>query len=289
MIALTILGVAVAAITGMIFWKQLSVMSEQLREMKSGGVDTHELAIAAGKQADAASKQADRTKDLADRMKDQADRTKVIADQAIVQAQAASSAAKTASDQLVLGERPWVKIKHRIISPLTFDVGGRVSGNVAMITVEDSIENVGQSVALNVLSWEDVIPLDPDFTDKTARARQQQWCEDSRHRRPGMVTGYTLFPHDPMVQQSKMGPTMDTVTRSAASNRADLKGKVAFILVGCVVYRSSFEPQNSSAHETSFVYYLGVPQDVGFNPYIVPNGIADTLRLILMPIGFYAD
>jgi len=76
-------------------------------EMRSGGSDTHDLAVAAGKQADRMKDfadrmkdQVDRTKDLADRMKDQADRTKTIADQAVIQANAAKSAANTASGSL---------------------------------------------------------------------------------------------------------------------------------------------------------------------------------------------
>lgn len=49
-----------------------------LYEIIEGGHDTHDLAVAAGKQAD-------RMKDFADRMKDQADRTKTIAEQAVNQ------------------------------------------------------------------------------------------------------------------------------------------------------------------------------------------------------------
>lgn len=40
-------------------------------------------------------------------------------------ADAAKSAAETATNALVLQNRPWVKIKHRIITPLTFNIGGR--------------------------------------------------------------------------------------------------------------------------------------------------------------------
>lgn len=262
-----------------------------LREIKAGGADTHDLAVASGKQAD-------RMKDFADRMKDQAERTKVIAGQAIIQAQiarvaaqAATSAAKTASDQLVLGERTWIKIKHRIVSPLRFNVGGRASGkDVALITIEDTLENIGQSVAMNVFSWEDIVPLDPDFTYRTAQVRQVQWCEDNRHREPKTMTGYTLFPHEPMIQQSVVGPTMETIAQAAANAPKSLDGKVGFVLVGCVIYRSSFEAQNNSAHETRFLYYLGaIGQGPAFNPYVMPTGIATSLRLVTIPDGFSAN
>ena len=77
-------------------------------EMHEGGIDTHNLAVAAGTQATqttnlAASTgtQADRTKDLADRMKDQSDQTKIIADQAVVQASANRRLAQNAADALL--------------------------------------------------------------------------------------------------------------------------------------------------------------------------------------------
>lgn len=53
-----------------------------------------------------------------------------------------------------------------------------------MTTIEDTFENVGQTVALNVLSWEDVMPRDSDFSNATAmigaglieiRARREPW------------------------------------------------------------------------------------------------------------------
>ncbi|MGC9998430.1 MAG: hypothetical protein ABSE79_24185 [Terriglobia bacterium] len=84
-------------------------------EMRKSGADTHNLATAAGNQADWTKDlaghmkdQADRTKDLSDRMKDQADQTKVIATQAKVSADAATSAANTAKDTLHISERAYL-------------------------------------------------------------------------------------------------------------------------------------------------------------------------------------
>jgi hypothetical protein len=115
----TVLLFLAAVIQAVIFYKQW-------KEMQSGGTDTHDLAIAAGKQAD-------RTKDLADRMKDQSDRTKDLADQtkslaesaktqagqAIIQAQeatiaarAAKSAADTAKDALHISERAYLSVQN---------------------------------------------------------------------------------------------------------------------------------------------------------------------------------
>jgi hypothetical protein len=97
-------------------------------EMRSGSGDTHELAVAA-------SKQADRMKDFADRMQDQADRTKTIAEQAVVQAAAATTASNTAVSALkqsaksfLSEQRPYIWIDHIqmrtavVGQPLRYDV-----------------------------------------------------------------------------------------------------------------------------------------------------------------------
>jgi hypothetical protein len=203
-------------------------------------------------------------------------------------ADAAKEASDTAHDTMVLSERPWVKIKHRIVKPLTFDVM-RWKGPVAMMVVEDTVENVGPSTALNVFSWEDVIPLD-DHGIETAKARQTEWCEANRHRKAGGLSGYMLFPRDPFVQNSTVGPFMEAVNKAANASPGDLHGKTAFVLVGCVVYRSSFEPPTAPAHETKFIYWLGKPlPNGGIQPYVIPHGVANKLQLIEFPDGFSAD
>ncbi len=78
-------------------------------------------------------------------------------------ADAAKSAAETATKSLEVGNRPWVKVNHRIVKPLDFGFVG-AGGPAATMTVEDTLENVGQTVALHVLAWEDVIPLDMNST-----------------------------------------------------------------------------------------------------------------------------
>jgi hypothetical protein len=203
-------------------------------------------------------------------------------------AEAAKSAAEVARDAFVVGQRPWVKIKHRVIQPLTFNVM-RNAGPVAIMTVEDTLENVGQSVALDVKIWEDIIPMDPNFGGtKTARARREQWCEANRHQM-GTLSGYMLFPHDPMPQEEDIGPMMSVVNKAADAETGGLHGKVAFVLVGCVVYRSSFEDKNAPAHETQFMYMLGEPVGGPIKPYVRPVGVARKLRLVFFPDGFSAD
>jgi hypothetical protein len=68
----------------------------QWYEMHTGGTDTHDLAVAA-------SKQADWTEDLADRMKIQADNTFTLG-------KAAQEANNIAERQIRIAQRPWLKV-----------------------------------------------------------------------------------------------------------------------------------------------------------------------------------
>jgi hypothetical protein len=189
----------------------------------------------------------------------------------------------------VTAQRPWVKVKHRIIKPLTFNVPAW-KGPVASMLIEDTLENVGPTIALNVFSWEDVIPINGDYTLRDARARQNQWCDASRHRDINHLSGYMLFPKDPFVQNSTVGPPMEAVIKAAEANSIGLPGKVGFVLVGCICYRSSFEPTTNPFHETRFIYYLGKPDgEGGIQPFVQPTGIANDLQLVKFPDGFSAD
>lgn len=87
-----------------------------------------------------------------------------------------------------------------------------------------------------------------------------------------------LFPHDPSVQYSEMAPLMTRVKEALSA--FPIKGKVGFVMVGCVVYRSSFEPRDKPNHQTQFLYDLGIPERGGLMPYIVPKGPASEVRLI---------
>lgn len=124
----------------------------QWHEMRSGSADTHDLAVAAGKQAD-------RMKDLADRMKDQADRTKVIAEQAVIQAkpagmaaEAAKSAAHTSQDTLHVSERaylvisPTLDFKNKLIHLSLRNTGRIPSGAVEVIVHETAFSGSGAFV-----------------------------------------------------------------------------------------------------------------------------------------------
>jgi hypothetical protein len=112
---------------------------------------------------------------------------------------AAEKAANVADQTLKLSNRPWIQIKHRVIQPLNFDSVG-ASGGAATMTAEDTIENVGNGVALNVVSWEDVIPLDPDMSTMSARKRQAEWCNANKRfdpKSPHTIEWLFAFPQRP--------------------------------------------------------------------------------------------
>lgn len=138
----------------------------------------------------------------------------------------------------------------------------------------------------------------------TAHKRQDEWCGANRTFDPNsrtVLNGYVLFPHDPLVQTSSMGPLMSTVQEAVENNTPYMQkffkgtgpnpliGKVAFVMVGCVLYRSSFDKDGTRPYETGFTYRLGEPRDALMFPWVSPKGIADKLQLLEYPDGFFAD
>jgi hypothetical protein len=166
------------------------------------------------------------------------------------------------------------------------------------------MENIGNGVALNVVSWEDVIPLEPDLSANAARKRQSEWCNANKvfdPKKPTGLNGYILFPHDPLVQNSGMGPRMSTVQEAVLRDSQwaksfyrgkgpnPLVGKVQFVMVGCVVYSSSLEKYGTRPYVTGFLYYLGELQNEGgMLTWVSPIGTASNLQLIKMPTGDFA-
>jgi hypothetical protein len=195
-------------------------------------------------------------------------------------------------------ERPWIKIEHRIVRPLTFDVP-RGSNSVATITLENTIENVGQSVAVNVFVWQEIIPMNPGFDDvlRTAHARQVEACDAFRHpKQSEKFTGEVLFPRDHRSEVSVIDISMSEVAKNVTHGRlgsdgkqSSLNGTVGFAIVGCVYYRSSFDLDNAPTHQTRFLYALGIPDERSFTALIIPKGVASQLGLISFGFGLTAD
>lgn len=211
-----------------------------------------------------------------------ADRANELADRS---AKAAEDTSKTAALQVEVTGRPWVKFKPRILSVAFNSNFFRVES--AVVNIEDTFENVGPTVALNVTSWEDVFPLDATF-HRSAIARQKEMCDANRHLAPTGVTGYSLFPKDPFILHSIVGPPMKLVTQAVVKTSEG--DRVGFVLVGCVSYRAPFEAVDAPRHQTRYVYLLGrTGADGNFNTYIEPTGTITDLGVISVPDGFSAD
>ncbi len=200
-------------------------------------------------------------------------------------AKSAEKTAKIAQQQLELSERPWIKFKPRILS-LVFN-SKFFQFESTTVTIEDTFENVGPTVALNVSSWEDVFPLDATFY-QTAMTRQKELCDANRHPDPARNFGYSLFPKDPFVNRSIVGPPMKLVT--GATMKAPQGERVGFVLVGCVSYRAPYETIDMPRHQTRYVYLLGRTGTDGiFNTYIEPAGTVAGLEVATLPDGLSAD
>ena len=295
-----------SVVVGVFQWQ---VMSGQLHEMRSGSGQTDQLIAKTGTLASNAGTQAARTKDLADRMKDQADRTKIIAEQAVISADAAKNAAVTSEKAMTVGNRPWVKITHKIVQPLSFGLPPTTPADVvtfafigakepvARMMVEDTFENVGQTIALDVISWEDVFPEDYEIppgggpaipTAKSALARQNDWCGTNRNSEQSRQSGTILFPHTPVTQISGMAAPMSKVNEAAG--KSPIRGKASFVMVGCIGYRSSFEDLKAPNHQIRFIYHLGSQQaSGGWYGFVEPRGIASDLTLIKAFDTFTSD
>jgi hypothetical protein len=92
-LALAIIGIFVLCI----YWGQLDTMQRTLKEIEKGSGDTHELAVAAGKQADAAKAQADNT----------AKQVREL-DASVRQASRLAKATETANANVLNADRPWI-------------------------------------------------------------------------------------------------------------------------------------------------------------------------------------
>jgi cell division protein FtsL len=237
----------------------------QWYEMHSGGQDTHDLAAAAGKQADAAGKQADaagkevdRMKDFADKMKEQADRTKELAEQAKVQAAAAQKSADIAHDALTRSNRPWVGVDSvHLTEPIGFIKAGDEKDPTYFVSgsFEITIKNYGSSPALSVKNFIEAYdpsmftkqkfdPKDPfaplrKFGDSTCAMLSNDRNEFSK-KNPRAFGG-AIF------------PTQTTVYTGGISGFAKERAKGAqwIQLVGCTVYRDQF---GEKLHHTHYCF-----------------------------------
>ncbi len=103
--------------------------------------------------------------------------------------------------------------------------------SIAEMIVEDRLENTGPTVALNVLSWEDVNSYGYRLDilhgqKKTSRILVMP----TGNPQQVLITGDTMFPHDPKTQYSRMGPLMSTIEKFKIHSSDKLNGTAAFVI-----------------------------------------------------------
>jgi hypothetical protein len=176
--------------------------------------------------------------------------------------------------QFDLAQRPWIEPKHQGIGPLVFDTKRGWTAEVNGI-----FENTGASIALNLLSWEDMLPFNGNTQFGPAKRRQEEWCDANRHPKPTFVTGEILFPKG--ITQFRT-----TVAIAEKGITADTHG---LVIVGCVVYRASYDAPDRPTRQTRYAYILSVSdQDVIMG---VPKSkdVPKNVFLVKLPALWSAD
>lgn len=185
------------------------------------------------------------------------------------------------------GTRPWIKVTHTIDKPLTFDKP-RQEGTMAVMDLNTVYENVGASVALNVGGWENLYPIESNFSIEQARREQTKWCDANRHPDPKSLSGSIIFPKTTSLTPFTVGVGMDEIKRVINANPS-FGGRLGFVLVGCVYYRASGESAEMPTHQTRFIYLLGYQAGETTATFVEPRGVANQLGLVEFPDGQTAD
>jgi len=164
--------------------------------------------------------------------------TEQLAEQAVRQTELTQT-------QLELLQRPWVSVA-RLPQALQFDPDG------AKVGCTYKLENCGGSVAWNVSIWTGLVPTEKDW--RPVLEKLQNIPKDPVNAKSDY--GYVLFPKE---TTSPYQPTILTRKDLDVSIQNDTfkgTGKVGFMLVGCVDYRSDVSPEH---YQTTFVDLVGYP------------------------------
>jgi hypothetical protein len=164
-------------------------------------------------------------------------------------AYAAKEAATTASRQLEMADRPWLKEIVSADAPFMFDSKGNISWAVLV-----TANNVGHSVATGVFAEGKLIVLHgADYIDGPAK-EMNLFCD--RIAKPDPINprrwGVSVFPND----SGELLPVSVIMTssdiESASVDGGAVLGKSIFpMLVGCIDYQFS---TSETRHQTRFIY-----------------------------------
>ena len=167
-------------------------------------------------------------------------------------ANAAQESADTASRQLEMMDRPWIKEEVSPAANLMADRGAFSWG----VTIR--IDNAGHSVATNVYPRTELIaPKGADFIDGPRR-RVMELCKDASQRavnlkKDPMLWDTSVYPGDPV--ESNQSPILwpKDVEVATVDGGEKLGESVPLMLLGCIAYDY---PTASKFHETGFVYLI---------------------------------
>jgi hypothetical protein len=225
----------------------LLVLRSQLREMQSGGKDTHDLADAAGKQqeatgniAEASKQQAAATKSLADNAIAQAKAANELAAQAKVSADAARRLADTDVRQLEVAQRPWLVIE--------IERTGTIFSNdkEAVIKIPVTITNTGQTPATETYFRNEFF-VKPVAGGPLKEARRL--CKEAADETTEPFgAGETIFPN----HHIRMTWEIHSVPKSMDGLKSG--DHLAPIVMFCVGYHPTFKDAK---------YYTGIAYDIG--------------------------
>ncbi len=248
----------------------LFILHRQLKEMQNGGVDTHALAVAAGKQSDTSKALADLT-------------AKQFA----------------ASHQLIESQRASITVAYSsVVAPVTFHDGG-LSANFSVV-----LRNVGWIPATKVKihyqpyfsRWGENIFSEPllrqkNFCDKPDQSQEVVWSREGKRIDLKGLTGQnamTILPGEKKEFQVNFGmgkPTNSDIIKWPPGQPNQTE-RVYPIVVGCVDYQSGVIPEK---HRTGFIFEIqtiyslgdGMPTMISFGTD-VPRG---KVVIIQYPFG----
>lgn len=179
---------------------------------------------------------------------------------------------QTMKRQLDISERPWISLdKLVIVDPLTFKEKG------GFITIGGILKNTGHSVAVHTQFRVRII----DNSQFHTAQENDTLCG----RNPVQSIGDVLFPGDriPVSEGAEFYP----VDIQSAQANPYMKGKVSPVVIVCITYQFSFEPEY---HLTQYVFDLGRPlNEFSWQGYVEPKGTPEGLQLIHSFIGNSAD
>ena len=310
MIILTIMGVVVAAITGFVFWQQLRVMAGQLREMQSGGVDTHALALAAESQTTALKAQSENAARLAGFANSQVAKLEALGVATIAQNNVLSGQLETTKlavdanrNQFQIDQRAWVGLSSFIVQPdpQAANIIRTPSGTTGMSLAVAIILNSGRTPARKV---EAVIGSYETVSDYTPGVKDDVWINRIVERtRRGDFNGFTSIQsglNEFMKNAMRTGTTLaddsmnhpgsgprQTIRVPAIENFGTLPPQIPFrfqlpnnwyvtsdlrfIVYGTIRYWSVFDAPEGPPKITDFCVYRADPRTTVFSACPVHN------------------